>query len=188
MKRQIISEQELIKILRTGEESAFDVLYRNYAPAIFGLILNIVKNREQAEEITQDSFVKIWNNFSTYSESKGRVYTWMLNIARNLAIDFIRSKQERMSQKNQDLEISVYQIDQQGQSNIPVDEIGLKNLVGELSVDQKVIIEKMYFQGYSQSEISEELEIPLGTVKTRARQAIMKLRFVFGLNSKGGEG
>jgi RNA polymerase sigma-70 factor (ECF subfamily) len=188
LSRQIITESDLIKILRTGEEYAFDILYNNYAPTIFGMVLNIVKNRELAEEITQDAFIKIWNNFQTYSETKGRLYTWMLNIARNMAIDVLRSKQEKNSQKNHNIENFVNQIDLKDNVQLPLDEIGVKNLLHELNPEQKVIIEKMYFLGYSQSEISEELNIPLGTVKTRARQAILKLRNIFGLNSKGGIG
>jgi RNA polymerase sigma-70 factor (ECF subfamily) len=184
--RKIISEEDLIQVLNTGTEEAFDILYKNYAAAIFGSILKIVQNRELAEDLLQECFVKIWNNFNTFDSNKGRLYTWMLNIARNTSIDALKSKQERNSQQNQELENSVYTIDQQYQTNTNIDSIGLKRIVEALPEDQMEVLQKMYFEGFTQTEIADTLGIPLGTVKTRARQAIQKLRSVFGQSRKGG--
>lgn len=184
--RKLISEEDLILVLNTGTEAAFNLLYNNYSASIFGSILKIVNNRELAEDITQESFVKIWNNFSSYDSSKGKLYTWMLNIARNTAIDALKSKQERNSLQNQDIENSVYIIDQQYQTDFNTDGIGLKKMVEALPKDQLEILQKMYFEGYTQSEIAKDFEIPLGTVKTKARQAILKLRGVFNEKQKGG--
>jgi RNA polymerase sigma-70 factor, ECF subfamily len=181
-----ITETELIQILQTGSEEAFDILYQNYSAAIFGVIIRVVQNRELAEDITQETFIKIWNNFSAFDASKGKLYTWMLNIARNNSIDALRSKQEKMAQQNQELENSVYTIDQQNHSKMSEETIGLKSLVNQLPEEQREIVEKMYFLGYSQSEISKDFGIPLGTVKTRARQAISKLRTIFGHTKLGG--
>lgn len=186
MTKKVISEEDLILVLKTGTESAFDLLYENYSDAIFGIILKIVKNRELAEDILQESFLKIWNNFSTFDSNKGRLYTWMLNIARNSAIDALKSKQERNSLQNQELESSVYTIDQQYQTQTNTDKIGLKKIVESLPKDEMEILQKMYFEGFTQAEIADSMEIPLGTVKTRARQAIQKLRSVFGKSEKGG--
>ncbi len=184
--RKFISEEDLILVLNTGTESAFNLLYTNYSAAIFGSILKIVHNRELAEDITQESFLKIWNNFSSYDSAKGKLYTWMLNIARNTAIDALKSKQERNSLQNQNIENSVYVIDQQYQTDFNPDRIGLKKMVEALPKDQLEILQKMYFEGYTQSEIAKDFEIPLGTVKTRARQAILKLRGIFDEKQKGG--
>ena len=186
MPKTKISETELIQILQTGSEESFDILYQNYSAAIFGVISRVIQNRELAEDLTQETFIKIWNNFSSFDPSKGRLYTWMLNIARNISIDALRSKQEKIAQQNQELENSVYIIDQQHHSKMSEETIGLKSLVNHLPEEQREIVEKMYFLGYSQSEISKDFDIPLGTVKTRARQAIQKLRTVFGHNKLGG--
>lgn len=186
MKRIVISEEELIQVLNTRTEAAFDILYANYSATIFGSILKIVSNKELAEDLTQESFIKIWNNFSSYDASKGKLYTWMLNIARNTSIDALKSKQERNSLQNQDIENSVYVIDQQYQTDINTDGIGLKKMVDALPKEQMEILQKMYFEGYTQSEIAQDFNIPLGTVKTRARQAILKLRGVFNQYKKGG--
>jgi RNA polymerase sigma-70 factor (ECF subfamily) len=184
--RTLISEEELIQVLNTGTEEAFDLLYKNYSAAIFGSILKIVQNKELAEDLTQESFIKIWNNFSSFDASKGRLYTWMLHIARNTSIDALKSKQERNNQQNQDLQNSVYTVDQQYQTNVSTDSIGLKKILEALPKEQMEILQKMYFEGYTQAEIAKDFEIPLGTVKTRARLAIQKLRYVFNNSRKGG--
>ena len=187
MAKTKLTEQELLKLLQKKSEQGFDYLYKNYAPALLGAIFRIVNDKTLAEDILQEAFMKIWNNVPFYDESKGKLYTWMLNICKNLAIDKQRSKQEKVTRENLDLENSVYTIDQQKQTEFSPEIIGLKRLVADLPIEQKNVIEKMYFLGYSQKEIAEELNIPLGTVKSKARQAITRLRFVFGLDKNGGE-
>ena len=124
----------------------------------------------------QNSFVKIWNNFDSYDTSKGRLYTWMLNICRNMAIDCTRSKHEKIKNKIQEPTDAVYH-----KSNMFVEDnsheaIGLKEIVNGLKEDQREIIELAYYQGYTQDEISKKLNLPLGTVKTKVRQALLRLR------------
>jgi RNA polymerase sigma-70 factor (ECF subfamily) len=86
------SEDELIRLLKIKEPSAFSYLYDNYSGALFGIIYKMLDDRQLAEDVLQEAFVKIWNSFSNYDSLKGRLFTWMLNIARNLTIDTIRSK------------------------------------------------------------------------------------------------
>ncbi|WP_207434512.1 RNA polymerase sigma factor [Sabulibacter ruber] len=167
----ISSEEKLVAQLRAQDQKAITLLYRNYSAALYGVILRIVKQEEVAEDVLQESFVKIWSAFPTYDEQKGRLFTWMLNIARNLAIDKIRSKQYRVSSKTQPMEntVTTHMVSSDG---IKPDHIGLQEMTEQLNPDQKVIIDLMYFNGFTQSEVAEELNIPLGTVKTRARMAI----------------
>lgn len=94
------SEEELIQLLKTGDESAFSYLYDHYSGALFGVIFKIIGDQPLAEDILQEAFVKIWNNFSSYDSSKGRLFTWMLNITRNLTIDTLRSKSYKKQSKN----------------------------------------------------------------------------------------
>lgn len=165
------SEEALVAQLRAQDQRAITLLYRNYSAALYGVILRIVKQEEVAEDVLQESFVKIWSAFPTYDEQKGRLFTWMLNISRNLAIDKIRSKQYRVSSRTQPMENTVtsHMVSADG---IRPDHIGIQEMTEHLSPDQKVIIDLMYFNGYTQSEVADELQIPLGTVKTRARNAI----------------
>ncbi len=169
-----ISEEELVARLRVREDAAVAQLYDMYSAALYGVILRIVKETDVAEDVLQECFVKIWSSFSSYDASKGRLFTWLINIARNLAIDKIRSRQYRVGSKTQALENSQVPFTADSTSFRP-DHIGLKELTEKLNPDQKKVIDMMYFDGYTQSEVAEELDIPLGTVKTRARAAIKAL-------------
>lgn len=111
------TEEELISLLKERDQNAFSYLYDNYSKALFGIIYNIVGNTEEAEDILQIVFLKIWNSFSTYDKSKGRLYTWMLNITRNSAIDYVRSKQNKTNSKNLTSDNIVNEIDKE-HSNI----------------------------------------------------------------------
>lgn len=156
-----------------------EALYDMYSASLYGVIYRIVQHEEIAEDLLQDTFVKIWNSFPLYDSSKGRLFTWMVNIARNLSIDKIRSKDFRNSSKNQDLENTVNVIDDQNSTAINPDIVGVKELVQQLKPDQKSILDLIYFRGYTHVEAAEELGIPLGTVKTRMRMAIITLRKFF---------
>jgi RNA polymerase sigma factor (sigma-70 family) len=101
------SEEDLVALLKSGDESAFSYLYDHYSGALNGIIFRMINDTGLAEDILQEAFVKIWNNFSSYDPSKGRLFTWMLNITRNLAIDTIRSKGYKKQSKIQSSENAV---------------------------------------------------------------------------------
>jgi RNA polymerase sigma factor (sigma-70 family) len=170
------TEEELIAFIKEGDREAFSYLYDNYSKALYGVIYTIVGNVGEAEDILQNVFVKIWYNFYTYDKAKGRLYTWMLNIARNAAIDYVRSRQNKTSLQNYSSENIVNEIDQQYSETTNYDHIGLKKIVSELKEEHQTIIDMAYYQGYTQDEIARQLKLPLGTVKTKVRQAIIKLR------------
>ncbi|MBC7412822.1 MAG: sigma-70 family RNA polymerase sigma factor, partial [Bacteroidia bacterium] len=104
------THDELVDMIKNRNQQAFAYLYDNYSRAIFGIINNIVTSTEEAEDVLQNTFVKIWNNFESYDSTKGRLYTWMINIARNMAIDCTRSKHEKNKSKIQDSIDDVYVI------------------------------------------------------------------------------
>jgi len=135
-----------------------------------------VQNEEISKEVLQDVILKIWYKIIQYDSQKGRLFTWMLNMSRNAAIDKIRSKEIKRSEKTDSVEDFVYTIDRQRNTEIPVDGIGVKDLMSELVDEQKFILQKIYFEGFSHSELSIEFEIPLGTVKSRLRSALKHLR------------
>jgi len=173
-----VSEEELIRRLKQQEDSALSILYDNYSVAIYGVILRIVKLEAVAEDVMQESFVKIWTSFEQYDVEKGRLFTWMINIARNTAIDKIRSKQYRVGSRTKTIEDSNVS-NMESSYDVKPEHLGLKEVVAKLNPDQKQIIDMMYFDGYTQSEVAEELSIPLGTVKTRSRAAIKMLIKLF---------
>jgi RNA polymerase sigma-70 factor (ECF subfamily) len=172
-------EVALVAQLQSGSKEAMSLLYDRYSPALFGVIFKIVANQELAEDLLQDCLLKIWRNIHSYDSVKGRLYTWMLNIARNVAIDASRSSAFKAAQSNQEL-TDVVHIHTSGRSNDrPIDTIGVRELVDQLKPEHRELIDMMYFKGLSQSEIADQTGLPLGTVKTRVRAAMSTLRSYF---------
>ncbi|WP_367892476.1 RNA polymerase sigma factor [Marivirga harenae] len=171
-----ISEEVLIKELKAQKPSAFEYLYDNYSAAIYGVIIRIVKTEEVAQEVLHDVFMKAWKNINAYSAEKGRLYTWLVNISRNASIDKLRSKEIKNTSKTDSVSDNVHTIDNANSTEQSIDGIGLEKVLDKLSDELRFVIDQMYFKGYTQTEISEEFDIPLGTVKTRARTAMRTLR------------
>jgi RNA polymerase sigma-70 factor (ECF subfamily) len=171
----IDQEQRLTQALKEGQKGALKQLYDQYSPALLGVIVRIVRQDEAAEEILQNVFLKVWNNIDAYDSSKGRLFTWMMNIARNASIDHLRSKQYKQNQSIQGLDENVSDLQEMIQTP-NFDYIGLDTMVNALDARQQEIIDLIYFQGYTHVEASEALRIPLGTVKSRVRSAVMTLR------------
>ena len=176
-KRKIsLSEDELVLALKNREKVAIEALYDMYSSSLYGVICRIVVDVETSEDVLQETFLKIWNSFSGYSSEKGRLFTWMVNIARNMAIDKIRSKDFKNQNKNHELENNVTFIDEQRNTVYKPELLGIKELVATLKPEQKSILDLVYFKGYTHVEAADELGIPLGTIKTRLRMAILELR------------
>jgi RNA polymerase sigma-70 factor (ECF subfamily) len=166
------SEQELVALLQQRNEKAFGYLYENYSGALYGIVNSIVTDKEIANDVLQNVFINIWRKIESYDAAKGRLFTWMLNIARNAAIDELRSKGYRDSKKNQPMGENVA-----GAVTGPaVNDVGLKKVLVKLKSELRVLIDMSYFQGFTHEEISQVLNIPLGTVKTRIRSALIQLR------------
>ena len=171
--KQTYNERELITALRDKDEGAFGYLYDHYAGALYNVIKQIVADGETSSDVLQETFVNIWRKIDLYDESKGRLFTWMLNIARNAAIDKTRSKGFQQNSKVQ----SIVDGDGVHPSVKPgVDDYGLKRVLLKLKEEQRLLIDLSYFQGYTHEQIAKALDIPLGTVKTRIRSALTQLR------------
>ena len=168
------TEQELVRSLQQREQAAFSYLYDHYSAALHGVILPIVSDPEAAVDVLQEVFVKIWRQIGQYDPAKGRLFTWMYRVARSTAIDMVRSKDWQNSLRNNPLTEEVIPL--AGSTPGRADELGLRNVVQHLKADYKVLVELSYFEGYKQEEISKMLNIPLGTVKTRLRAALLQLR------------
>lgn len=172
----IHSEEEIIDLLQKKDEHAFAYLYENYSAAIYMVIKKIISIDSLAEDTLQDTFVKIWKGINSFDSTKGRLFTWMIKIARNTSLDVVKSKDFKNSRKNQEVTEFVYDLKQDNATLRRLDSVGLKNVINKLKEEYRIIIDMSYYQGYTQVEISEHLNIPLGTVKTRARNALMALK------------
>ena len=166
----------LILEMQNGNHAAFSKVYEMYSKAIYGVVISFVRDENLAEEVLQDVFIKVWNNSNSYTSTKGRFYTWLLNIARNTAIDMTRSKAFKNSAKNLTTENFVDIIAGHDNLSAKTDAIGLKKYLAALKPMCIQIIELLYFKGYTQAETAKTLETPLGTIKTRARNCIGDLR------------
>lgn len=166
-------EQELVASLRNKDNQAFGYLYDHYAGALYGVIRQIVGDVEISNDVLQETFVNIWRKIESYDETKGRLFTWMLNIARNAAIDKTRSRSFQQSQKQQPLVDGEF-IQQAVRPGI--DDFGLKKMLLKLKDEQRSLIDLSYYQGFTHEQIAKALDIPLGTVKTRIRSALTQLR------------
>ncbi|MGC4022366.1 MAG: sigma-70 family RNA polymerase sigma factor [Cyclobacteriaceae bacterium] len=173
-----MEEEQLVAKLKAQDRSALEYLYDHYSGALYGVVFRVIRDEDVAQETLQDAFLKIWDKIDSYDASKGKLFTWMLNLTRNLAIDKTRSKEMSKSKKTEDLDLVVNRIDSQEQSELHVDAIGLKEVLNKLPEEQRFVIEHLYLKGFTQSEVAEEFNIPLGTVKTRTRLALNELRTI----------
>ena len=168
------TETELLTGLQQHDEQAYQFLYDNYSKSILIVIKQIISQQEIAEDVLQEAFIKVWQNIHTYDVSKGRLYTWMISIARNLAIDRTRSKEFTKQNKTESIQDNVYITGNTEESNIS--DSGLRKVLTALPSDNARLIDLAYFKGFTQEEISKIMMIPIGTVKTRMRSAISFLR------------
>lgn len=173
-----IEESVLVAGLRSKDKSSLEYLYDHYSGALYGAVYRIVRKDEVAEEVLQDVFLKIWNRIDNYDPAKGRLFTWMLNLAKNLAIDKTRSKEISRENKTGGIENYVSDVKTGEFSEQQVDSIGLKEVLTSLPDDQRFVVDHLYLKGYTQAELAEEFNIPLGTVKTRLRIAMKQLRLI----------
>ncbi|WP_428668018.1 RNA polymerase sigma factor [Runella sp.] len=170
----LYSECDLVALLVKKDIRAFSYLYDNYSAAMYGVIFKAVGNEETSQDLLQDVFVKIWKNIDRYDAGKGRLFTWMLNIARNTSFDHLRTNRHEI------LELSSINDIAANNQNVffGFDNNDVKELVSMLKSEQKIIIELVYWQGYTHEEAAERLKLPLGTIKTRVRTALRNLRFI----------
>ncbi len=171
-----IEEAKLVVLLKTQNEKGYNYIYDNYAPALYGIVLKILKDPTQAEDALQETFEKIWKNIDKYDSTKGTLFTWMLNIARNKAIDKTRSSNFKQADQIRDIEKVVNYVDVKNNSSTYIEGIGLREILTKLKPELFEVVELLYLKGYTQVEASEELNIPLGTVKTRIKTALNYLR------------
>lgn len=166
----------LVAQFQKKDITAFEKLYSMYAENICGVINTIVKNDGLAQEICQDVFVKIWHKSDSYNPSKGRFFTWILNIARNAAIDKVRSKSFKQQKQNLSADYFVGILERPEETDSSIDTNSLLKLVKSLKAKCIEIIELLYFKGLTQKDAADELDIPIGTVKTRNRSCISQMR------------
>lgn len=169
-------EAHIVKLLQQGDERAVSIIYENYSSALYGVILKITIDEAIAEDALQESFIKIWKNAKKYDASKAKLFTWLYRIARNTAIDKLRSHNLKFTKEVQIGESNVYKL---ATSGLNQDTMDLKKHVAQLDNKYQIVLDALYFQGMTQQEASEELDIPLGTIKSRLKIGLRELKKVY---------
>jgi RNA polymerase sigma factor (sigma-70 family) len=173
------TEDTLVAALRNHDNDAYQHLYLHYRGALFSVISQFINDVDTANDVLQDVFLAVYKNIEKYDETKGRLFTWLHTLARNTSINTTRSKNFKSQQKNESLSNFVSSLDVTNNSQQNINLIGLRKQVHLLREDYKNVLELSYYNGYTQEEIAETLQIPLGTVKTRLRNALIELRKQF---------
>lgn len=175
-----LSDAELLAAIAEKKEWALAALYDRYATVLYSLALKILSESGPAQDVVQEAFLTVWRKAPRYTEKRGNVATWLIVLCRNLAIDQYRAKM-RLASRRVELEAAsekLIALDDNPMDAATTAEDGryLREALRRLPAEQKQVIEMAYFQGMSQSEIAAATQTPLGTVKTRTRQALLKLR------------
>lgn len=173
---------ELLPAIAAGDSEAFETLYDRYASTLFGLLLRILHNREDAQEVLQETFTQIWNRASMFDRKRGSELAWVLSIARSRGIDRLRSRKirsERETEAGQELSVTKGEYETRGGIDSAIASEArtvVKAALQALPDAQRRALELAYFEGMSQSEIAAALNEPLGTIKTRMQLGMRKLR------------
>lgn len=167
------TEPDIVGLLHEDAAAAISVILDQYGDALYGLVCRMIPERAIADEVIQDAMVKVWQNAASYDPGKGKLYTWLASITWNTALDKVRSAGYRQSKKSEPLDSNVY-VQQMREEQQPSD-IGLQRALTRLDAKYREVIDLVYFGGYSHAEVSEALDIPVGTVKSRVRIAIREL-------------
>ncbi len=174
-----LSEEKLIEGLKNMDGSAMSALYRMYSDSLYRVISTIVVIEEVAQDLLQETFIKIWKSFKQYDPGKGRLYTWMARLARNISIDYLRSVNYRNYTVSENLSESAQQIDQKFQVSYNPELIGVKDMTNILNEEQRSALDLIYFKGYTHVQAAEELNITVGILRSRLQSSITELRRTF---------
>jgi len=170
------NETELVMRLNKGDQQAMSELYDRFSGALLGVIMKVIPDQATAEDVLQEVMLKIWNNIGSFDTAKGRLFTWMLNIARNQSIDKTRSKNFKNSSQNSSIDDSVYLSETISSGSGNADTMDVQSWLLHLPEENRKLMHLAYFIGFTQEEISKELDMPLGTVKTKIRNSLILLR------------
>lgn len=180
-----LSEDKLVEGLKNMDGGAMSALYQMYSESLYRVISTIVVIEEVAQDLLQETFIKIWKSFKQYDPGKGRLYTWMARLARNLSIDYLRSVNYRNYTVSEDLSESTQLIDQTFQVSYNPELIGVKDMTRILNEDQKLALDLVYFKGYTHVQAAEELNITVGILRSRLQSSITELRKTFNRDYSG---
>ncbi len=171
------ADAELIRAVARGDQQAFADLYDRYSSILFGLLLRILNGRAEAEDVLQEVFIQVWQKAGDFNEDRGRAFTWLVTLARSRAIDRLRSTESRDRTAHRAArEVIDWEINADDGAIRSEESALVRSALAEIPAEQRRTLTLAYFEGLTQSEIASRLNEPLGTVKTRTRAGLLKLR------------
>jgi RNA polymerase sigma-70 factor (ECF subfamily) len=176
-----LDDEGLLKQISAGQSDAFEALYSRYADLVFSVALRVVSEPQTAQDVTQEVFLRVWRQPGLFDVTRGRFISWLMSVTRNRAIDEVRSRGRRRLREvtpapGADDPPDPHAIDPSVAAQISADQAAVRQALERLPEEQRLTIELAYFGGMTQQEIAAALATPLGTVKTRIRLAMKKLR------------
>jgi RNA polymerase sigma-70 factor (ECF subfamily) len=170
-------DNDLLHAVARGDEAALATLYDRYASILLGLVLRILHSRGEAEDVLQEVFLQVWRRAADFDESRGRAFTWLVTLARSRAIDRLRSLDARGRAATASAAEPSEQVGDASLDALRAEQSEIvRDALAQLSEDQRTTLLLAYQEGLTQTEIAERLKQPLGTVKTRTRAGLTKLR------------
>jgi RNA polymerase sigma-70 factor (ECF subfamily) len=180
-----VSLNDLLGLVAEGDQAAFGELYDRSSGRVLGLVRRLLKDHAQSEEVTQEIFLEVWQNAKRYDPARGSATTWMLTMAHRRAVDRIRSSQSTRDRDNRiglrDMETEYDSVSESVEIRVEHERVG--QALQRLTQLQRQAVTLSYYGGYSHSEVAEMLKVPIGTVKTRLRDGMIRLRDELGVAS-----
>ena len=167
----------IVELLRERNEKAISLLYDHYGDTLFGVANKVVKDTDLARDVLQESFVKIWKKSDTYDPTKAKLFTWLFRITRNTAIDKLRSANTKT---DKEIQMDVSDVYNLGIESIKPEFLDVRENLEKIEEKYQIVLDALFFQGMTQQEASDELDIPLGTIKSRLKIGLRELRKIYG--------
>jgi RNA polymerase sigma-70 factor (ECF subfamily) len=170
-------EKHIVELLHERNDKAISLLYEHYGDTLYGGAFKVVRDSELAQDVLQESFVKIWKKSDSYDSSKAKLFTWLFSITRNTAIDKLRSVNTK---SDKEIQIDVSDVYNLGIDSIRPEFMDVKENMEKIEHKYHVVLDALFFQGMTQQEASDELNIPLGTIKSRLKIGLRELKKIYG--------
>ncbi len=170
-------ERHIVELLQEQNEKAISLLYEHYGDTLYGVAYKVVKNEQLAQDVLQESFVKIWKKGDSYDSTKAKLFTWLFRITRNTAIDKLRSLSTKT---DKEIQIDVSNVYNLGVDKIKPEFMDVREHLEKIEPKYQIVLDALFFQGMTQQEASDELDIPLGTIKSRLKIGLRELRKIYG--------
>lgn len=169
-------EREIVSLLKYADKKAITLLYENYADALYGVIKKVIQDDDVAQDVLQETFIKIWRYSKKYDSTKAKLFTWLYRIAYNTAIDKTRSLKNKTEKEIQIENSNVYKLTAKA---LNLDVLDLKKHLNTLDEKYQIVLKALFFEGMTQQEASDELDIPLGTIKSRLKIGLRELKKIY---------